>query len=184
MPIKPLAAFALGALAALTAACATTPAQPPQAGSVPALVLEDYFLGRTEAWGVVQNRSGTLQRQFKVIIDGSWDPATSTLVLDERFEYADGARDRRVWTIRKTGPASYRGTAPDVIGVADGLVQGNQLSWIYDINLNLGDRPVRVTFDDRMWLQPDGILINRARIRKFGITWGEVLISFRRPPSG
>jgi hypothetical protein len=180
MHTKTVMGFAATGLSALSAACATTPAEAPRAGAVPPLVLEQYFEGRTEAWGVVQNRSGTVQRQFKVDIDGTWDPATSTLVLDERFAYADGATDRRVWTIRKTGPGRYQGTAPDVIGVAEGLVQGNQLSWVYDINLTLDSRPVRVTFDDRMWLQSDGILINRAKIRKFGITWGEVLISFRR----
>ncbi len=178
---KTVLAFAATGLAAFSAACATAPAEAPRAGAVPNLVLEDYFLGRTEAWGVVQNRTGTLQRQFKVTIDGTWDGRT--LVLDERFAYADGATERRVWTIRKTGPASYEGTAPDVIGIARGQVQGNQLAWVYDINLDLGERPVRVTFDDRMWLQPDGILINRAKIKKFGITWGEVLISFRRPPA-
>jgi hypothetical protein len=179
MPKNSILAFAATGLAAFSTACATAPAAPPQAGAVPTLVLEDYFLGRTEAWGVVQNRSGTLQRQFKVEIDGTWDG--SVLVLDERFVYADGARDRRVWTIRKTAPGRYEGTAGDVIGVAQGVVQGNQLSWVYDINLQINDRPMRVTFDDRMWLQSDGVLINRAKIRKFGITWGEVLIAFNRP---
>jgi hypothetical protein len=36
-----------------------------------------------------------------------------------------------------------------------------------------------VTFDDRMWLQPDGILINRAKVKKFGIVFGEATIVFQ-----
>jgi hypothetical protein len=162
----------------MLAACATAPAVAPEAASVPQLVLEEYFDGRTTAWGVVQNRAGTLTRQFRVDITGTWDG--SVLVLDERFIYSDGERQTRVWTLRKTGPGRWAGTAPDVIGVADGRVSGNQLAWVYDINLDINGRPTRVTFDDRMWLQADGVLINRAKIRKFGITWGEVLIAFRR----
>jgi hypothetical protein len=176
-----LTALLLAATSGLMAACATT-AAPPQAASAPRLVLEDYFAGQTTAWGIVQNRSGTLQRQFRVDITGTWDG--QSLVLDERFVYSDGARETRVWTLRKTGPDTWAGTAGDVIGVANGRIDGNQLAWVYDINLNMDGRPLRVTFDDRMWLQPDGVLINRAKIKKFGITWGEVLIAFSKDADG
>jgi hypothetical protein len=171
----------LAASAGLLAACATAPAAAPTAASTPQLVLEEYFAGQTTAWGVVQNRSGTLQRQFRVDITGTWDG--NTLTLDERFFYTDGARETRVWTLRKTGPDTWAGTAGDVIGVANGRISGNQLAWVYDINLNMDGRLLRVTFDDRMWLQSDGVLINRAKIKKFGITWGEVLIAFSKDPA-
>jgi hypothetical protein len=172
-----LTALVLAATTGLLAACATV-AAPPQAASTPRLVLEEYFAGQTTAWGVVQNRSGTLLRQFRVDITGTWDG--QVLVLDERFVYSDGARETRVWTLRKTGADTWAGTAGDVIGVANGRIDGNQLAWVYDINLIMDGRPLRVTFDDRMWLQPDGVLINRAKIKKFGITWGEVLIAFSK----
>jgi Protein of unknown function (DUF3833) len=174
---RPITAMVLAIASGLISACATT-AAPPEAAATPRLVLEDYFLGQTTAWGVVQNRAGTLQRQFRVDITGTWDG--QALVLDEQFLYSDGARETRVWTLRKTGTNTWAGTAGDVIGVANGRVDGNQLAWVYDINLNMDGRPLRVTFDDRMWLQPDGVLINRAKIKKFGITWGEVLIAFSK----
>jgi hypothetical protein len=170
--------FFIGAATAALAACATGPAAAPKAGATPALVLEDYFLGRTEAWGVFQDRGGTLIRQFKVTIDGTWDGRT--LVLDERFDYADGAKERRVWTLKKAGANRWSGTAGDVRGVAQGVIQGNQLSWVYDVDLPVNGRPLAVTFDDRMWLQPDGVLINRAKVKKFGVTWGEATIVFQR----
>jgi Protein of unknown function (DUF3833) len=175
-----LKGLAVVAAAGFAAACATNSASPPQANAPQRLVLEDYFLGKTTAWGVVQDRNGTLTRQFKVDIDGKWDG--SVLTLDERFDYADGAKEQRIWSIRKTGPNSYEGTAGDVRGVARGLIQGNQLSWVYDVDLKIGDRTVLVTFDDRMWLQPDGVMINRAKIKKFGIVFGEATIVFQRPP--
>jgi Protein of unknown function (DUF3833) len=169
----------VGMLAAGAAACATSPASPPKAGATPPLALEEYFLGRTEAWGVFQDRAGTLTRQFKVTIDGTWDG--TVLTLDENFDYTDGAKERRVWTLRKTGPATWQGTAGDVRGVANGVIQGNQLSWVYDVDLKVNGRPILVTFDDRMWLQSDGVLINRAKVKKFGVTWGEATIVFQRP---
>ena len=36
-------------------------------------------------------------------------------VLDEAFTYSDGSTQRRVWTIRKTAPGRYAGTAADVV---------------------------------------------------------------------
>jgi hypothetical protein len=39
-----------------------------------------------------------------------------------------------------------------------------------------------VKFDDWMFLQPDGILMNRARVTKWGIAIGEVTLMFQRWP--
>jgi hypothetical protein len=178
MPKTTLRSLLVAALTATSAGCATT-AAPPTAQAPQRLVLEDYFRGKTTAWGVFQERNGTLIRQFKVDIDGTWDG--NVLTLDERFDYADGAKEQRIWKIRKTGPNTYEGTAGDVRGVARGLVQGNQLSWVYDVELKIGERNVVVTFDDRMWLQPDGVLINRAKVKKFGIVFGEATIVFQSP---
>jgi hypothetical protein len=164
--------------AAASSGCATA-VLPPKASAPQQLVLEDYFKGKTTAWGVFQERNGTLLRQFKVDIEGTWDG--NVLTLDERFDYADGAKEQRIWTIRKTSPTTYEGTAGDVRGVARGIVQGNQLSWTYDVDLKIGDRTVLVTFDDRMWIQPDGVLINRAKVKKFGIVFGEATIVFQSP---
>jgi hypothetical protein len=174
-----LRSILVAALAGTSAACATSSVAPPEAKAPQQLVLEDYFKGKTTAWGVFQERNGTLIRQFKVDIDGSWDG--NVLTLDERFDYADGAKEQRIWKIRKTSPTTYEGTAGDVRGVARGLVQGNQLSWTYDVDLKIGERTVLVTFDDRMWLQPDGVLINRAKVKKFGIVFGEATIVFQSP---
>jgi hypothetical protein len=179
MTHKTLRGLFVAAMAAGSTACATTSAAPPEAKAPQQFVLEDYFKGKTTAWGVFQERNGTLIRQFKVDIEGTWDG--NVLTLDERFDYADGAKEQRIWKIRKTGPNTYEGTAGDVRGVAKGLIQGNQLSWIYDVDLKIGDRSVLVTFDDRMWLQPDGVLINRAKVKKFGITFGEATIVFQSP---
>lgn len=146
--------------------------------ATPQLVLEEYFAGKTRAWGIFEDRFGTLRRQFTVDIDGRWDGRT--LVLDERFVYRDGERDRRVWTIEKVGPNRYQGRADDVIGVATGEAKGNALSWRYNMDLKVGDSTLRVHFDDWMFLQPDNVLINRARVSKWGVELGQVTLFFSK----
>lgn len=148
-------------------------------GREPKLVLEDYFQGKTKAWGIFEDRFGDVRREFVVDIDGTWDGRE--LVLDEHFLYADGETDRRVWRITRTGEHDYRGEADDVVGPARGRVFGNALNWRYDLDLKVGERTWRVNFDDWMFLQPDNVVINRAKVRKLGIEIGTVTLFFRKP---
>ena len=144
----------------------------------PELVLEEYFTGRTEAWGLFEDRFGKLRRQFKVTIDGTWDG--ETLTLDERFKYEDGETDQRIWRIKKIGRGNYEGRAADVIGIATGVAAGNALNWRYEMDLKVGDGSLRVAFNDWMFLQTDGILINRARVSKLGVEIGSVTLFFKK----
>lgn len=148
------------------------------AGREPELILEDYFDGRSKAWGMFHDRFGRLRRQFEVDIDGRWDGETLTLVED--FLYDDGEREQRIWHIRKTGPHDYEGRAADVIGVAKGKAYGNALNWRYRFALKVDDDTWTVAFDDWLFLQPDGVLLNRAEVTKLGIKIGEVTLAFRK----
>ncbi len=148
------------------------------AGREPTLKIEDYFSGRTKAWGIFQDRFGKLRRQFVVDIEGLWDGETLTLVED--FVYDDGETEQRIWRIKKRDDHLYEGEAKDVIGVATGLGYGNAFNWTYRYDLKVGDDSWRVTFDDWLFLQPDGVLINRAEVTKFGFKLGEVTLVFRK----
>lgn len=149
------------------------------AGAEPRLVLEEYFAGELRAWGLFQDRFGTVRRQFVVDIHGTWDGETLTLVED--FVYDDGEEERRVWEIRKVGDDRYEGTAEGVIGVAQGQTAGNAFNFRYDFDLPIGDSTWRVHFDDWMFLQPGGVLLNRAAVSKWGVGIGEASIFFQRP---
>ena len=65
----------------------------------PELKLFEYFTGKTNAWGIFEDRFGNLRRQFKVKIDDYIED--DKLVLEEYFEYFDGEKDKRVWKIKK-----------------------------------------------------------------------------------
>ncbi|NBB81866.1 MAG: DUF3833 family protein [Alphaproteobacteria bacterium] len=142
----------------------------------PSFRLERHFPGRTRARGLFQDRFGTLRRQFDVAIDSSWDGERLTLVED--FSYDDGAEERRVWTLRPVGETGYEGGADGVVGTARGSVDGSVFRWRYRFRLPIGKRSLTVTFDDWMVLQPDGRVINRAKVTKFGILLGEVTLVF------
>lgn len=144
----------------------------------PKLILEEYFLGETRAWGIFEDRFGKLRRQFVVDITGTMEG--DELVLDEQFDYDDGEQDQRIWRIRKIDEHTYEGRADDIIGVAKGESYGNALNWSYDIDLKMGDRSLRVHFNDWMFLQEDGVLMNRARVSKWGFEIGEVTLFFKK----
>ncbi|NVK42316.1 MAG: DUF3833 domain-containing protein [Oceanospirillaceae bacterium] len=147
--------------------------------SAPEFRLERYFDGRVLAWGWFEDRFGNVRRQFFVDIDGQWDG--QQLILDESFEYSDGETEHRTWTITPDGQGGYRGRAADIVGTAQGQSAGNALNWRYSMDLKVGDRHWRVQFDDWMLLQPDGVLLNRATVSKWGLTLGEVRLFFVKP---
>jgi len=144
----------------------------------PRLDLFEYFEGQTRAWGMFQGRDGSLKRRFVVAIRGEVEG--DLLTLTEDFEYADGEIQRRIWRIRRVDEHRYTGTAEDVVGEAVGEARGSALNWRYTLRLPYAGRNVDVQFDDWMFLQPDGVLLNRARVKKFGFTVGEVTLAFRK----
>lgn len=149
-------------------------------GREPRLLIEDYLAGNTRAWGLFEDRFGNLRREFVVDIKGTWDGETLTLVED--FVYGDGETQQRIWTIKKLDEHRYSGTAADVVGEAEGISYGNALNWRYTLALPIGESIWNVHFDDWMFLQPDNVLVNRARVSKFGFDIGEVTIFFRKMP--
>jgi hypothetical protein len=140
--------------------------------------LEEYFSGRVRAWGIVQDRFGRLRRQFTVDLEGRREG--DLLTLHETFHYDDGASSRRRWTLRRKEGARYEGRAADVVGMAVGHVEGNRFLWRYRLRLPIGGRTWRLSFRDEMLLQSDGVMINRATMRKLGIRLAELTIVFRR----
>lgn len=141
----------------------------------PKFDLREYFNGRVIAHGVVQDRAGKVIRRMTVDMACTWVGDTGTLVED--FAYADGKKERRIWTIKKQGDR-YIGTAADVVGEAIGEASGNALNWKYVLALPVEDKVYNVDFDDWMWQLDDKVMMNRAAFSKFGFKLGEVLITF------
>lgn len=151
----------------------------PYSQTKPPLDLFDYFEGSTKGWGIVQNRSGGLTRQFVVTIQGTFDKQ-GNLVMAEDFVWSDGELSSRTWTISRSGDHAYSGTAADISGTASGSVSGSVLNWRYHMNIEAGGRSWKIFFDDWMFLQENGVLINKTRMSKFGLHVGDVTIVFQK----
>ena len=50
----------------------------------------------------------------------------------------------------------------------------------YRLPVEVSGREITFTLDDWMYLQPDGRLINRTAMKKFGVTLAEITIVFTR----
>ena len=166
-----------GLLVVLLTACASVTPQD-YASQGPALDLRQYFNGKIDAWGMIQDRSGKVIKRMYVEMTCTWAGDVGT--LDERFTYADGSKETRVWTIRKSGN-SYVGTAADVVGDARGEAAGNTLRWSYVLDAKRDDGgTIHLDMDDWMWLVDKDTLINKTGYSKFGVKFGEVTIFFRK----
>lgn len=165
-------------LAVLLAGCTGKPSLQDEQLSEQKLDLEVFFAGKTKAYGQFQDVFGTVRRRFEVDIAGTWDG--ERLILIEDFVYEDGSTEQRVWTLVKTGPDSWTGTAPGVIGSATGQEKGDTFNWQYQIDLPVPDGTLRVTFDDWMWLLTEDRLLNRAYMKRYGVDIGEVIIIFEK----
>ena len=165
------------------AACTGKPSFDDPSLSDRKLNLEEFFDGELVAYGQFQDVLGTVRRSFVVDIKGDWDGERLRLVED--FVYEDGSTEQRIWTLTKTGPDSWTGTAPGVIGRATGQEKDNRFNWVYEIDLPVPSadgtsETLRVTFDDWMWLLSEDRLLNLAYVKRYGFDIGVVTISFEK----
>ncbi len=148
------------------------------ATQTPALDLRTYFNGMVDAWGVFTDRSGRVVKRFKVVMDCQWQGDEG--VLDEAFTYSDGTQQRRIWKLKALPQGRYEGRADDVVGMAAGEVRGNAFRWQYTLALPVDGTVWHVQFDDWMYLMDEQVMMNKAVMRKWGVTLGEVTLSFKR----
>ncbi len=161
------------------AAC-SSPTVTQYSSEKPTLNLSEYFDGTIDAYGIFTDRSGVVVKRFTVLIKAHWKTLDGKKVgtLDESFEYSDGTKQKRIWTLVETSPGRYIGTADDVVGEALGNSAGNALNWTYTLALPVDDSIYHVQFNDWMYLVTPQVMINKAKMSKFGIDLGEVTLSF------
>jgi hypothetical protein len=142
----------------------------------PRLIIEDYMSGNVKAWGILQNRSGKVTRQFSADLNGKWDG--EQLILDEKFNWTDGEVQTRQWKIKKIDNHNYEGTAGDVVGVAKGYSYGPAFKFEYVLLVPVKGREIKITFDDWIFMQDEKVAINRAKMTKFGIKVAVLTVMF------
>ena len=144
----------------------------------PRLIIEEYLSGNVVAWGILQNRSGKVIRQFSADLNGIWDG--KQLVLDEKFIWNDGEIQTRQWKIDKIDEHNYEGTAGDVVGKAKGYSYGPAFKFEYVLLVPVKGKEMKITFDDWIFMQDEKIAINRATLTKFRFKVGELTVFFKK----
>ena len=142
----------------------------------PRLVIEDFLSGNVKAWGILQNRSGKVMRQFSADLNGAWDG--KQLILDEKFNWSDGEIQTRQWKINKIDQHNYEGVAGDVVGTAKGYSYGPAFKFEYVLLVPVKGKEMKITFDDWIFKQDDNVAINRAVMKKFGFKVAELTVIF------
>jgi hypothetical protein len=142
----------------------------------PRLIIEDYLSGNVEAWGILQDRSGKVTRQFSAELNGKWDG--KQLILDEKFNWSDGEVQKRQWQITKLDDHNYEGTAGDVAGKAKGYSYGPAFKFEYVLLVPIKGKEIKITFDDWIFMQDERVAINRATMTKFGFKVAELTVMF------
>ena len=137
-----------------------------------------FFDGEIDAWGVVYDWRGRVKRRFVVDILARAD--NDEITLDEKFLFSDGEASTRVWRITVSSDNAITARADDVVGEASGEIAGNAMGLSYVIDLPVGDRQFRVRFDDMLWQIDDDVVFNRAKISKFGLKVGEVMLFMKK----
>ena len=112
----------------------------------PRLIIEEYLSGNVKAWGILQDRSGKVTRQFSANLNGKWDG--KQLILDEEFNWSDGEVQKRQWQITKLDEHNYEGTAGDVVGKAKGYSYGPAFKFEYVLLVPIKGKEIKITFDD------------------------------------
>jgi hypothetical protein len=140
--------------------------------------LTRFLEGRTEAWGIFEDRFGTVRQRFHVEMLGVWRGAV--FELREAFHYASGETETRVWRVAPSGAGRFVATCPDCIGEARGESDADSVRMRYRFRLKLARRSLVVDFDDRLFRVGAQSAVNRAVMRKWGIRLGELSLFFQR----
>lgn len=147
----------------------------------PKLDIREYLNGKIKAYGILEDRKGNIMRSFTVDMTGTWQDGKG--VLEEFFIFDDGEESERIWTIKFTDEHNFTAKAADVIGIATGSQYGNatQMNYVLDLVVDKEkNTKYKVTLDDWMYLINDEILVNKSKIKKFGITFSKLTIFFQK----
>jgi hypothetical protein len=138
------------------------------------------FRGALVSEGVIYGPSGRVASRFLMRMEGRWSGKDGTLT--EHFRYDSGRDQFREWRLSIGPGGEVSATADDIIGTATGDICGATLRLRYKIRLpkDVGGHVLDVI--DWLYLMPDGTLMNRSQMRRFGVTLAELVATMRPVP--
>ncbi len=159
-----------GALATTASACARVPAAPD--GPLPPITLDRAFAGRSVGAGVFRVALTGSERRFTARLDGRLEGDRLTVVED--FVYDDGEENRLTWVFDRAGPGRWTGRREDTVGLAEVVETGDTIRLSYLADFRAGDTVTRLGFEDVIYFDPEGRVINDAIVTRLGVPVGRV----------
>ncbi len=153
-------------------ACGTSPKD--YLNTEPEFDLKEFFSGELKGWGLVKDYRGKVTKRFTVEMKGSWVGDKGELY--ELFKYQDGTEQVRIWYLEKNKNGVNVGKADDVVGLATGEQKGFAFNWNYDLLLTSDNKSLKVHLNDWLYQIDSEALISEAKIKKFGVDVGEVIV--------
>ena len=140
----------------------------------PVFDLRTFFDGHLVGWGLVKNHQNKVTKRFSVDMKGSWEGESGELY--ELFRYQDGTTQERIWYLENNSVNDVSGKASDVVGIALGKQKGFAFNWNYDLLVDVDGKEVQVHLQDWIYQIDERAVLSQAKIKKFGIPVGEVIV--------
>lgn len=145
---------------------------------------ELYFAGRTRSEGAFVDAQGRPESRFSGDTAGRRE-ADGATVFRQAIRFDDGTRRDRSWRIVPVDAGHLVATATDIVGFAQGTIDGRTLHLAYTVRTDPQNPLLDVDFEQTMTLQADGRTVtNRSVIRKFGFLVKELRETFVRRSVG
>ena len=141
-------------------------------------LLTEFFDGLASGEGMIIDRFGKVRQKISVEMEGSWEG--QTFRLDEQFRYHDGNSEQRNWSVLFQDPNHFTAACPELKKPAVGHCDDQEVRMNYTYPVPINGRTISLDFDDRMYRISHDTMLERAVMKKFGITFAEIILAFRK----
>lgn len=140
---------------------------------------EEFFVGRTEGWGLSRGLTGRLMRRCHVVTDGRLDETYRAIHIDETFRWDDGEQDHWRWAMTRGLDGRYVAAESRVGAGILGRYEGGDylLSFRRGLRPDGGPRPRFVT---RFTQVSAGVAIKTVRVFLWGLPVSQMTAFHRR----
>lgn len=143
----------------------------------PAFDLKEHLKGEMICDGIIYGPLGRVTSTFSADFTITWDGDTG--VMAEHFRYNEGSTQDREWTITLGADGTFKLAAPDVPKGGIGVLCGPAVRMEYAIQVPEESGGHILQTVDWMYLTPDGTIVNRSQLRKFGFKVAELIATIR-----
>lgn len=142
----------------------------------PQLIIQEYFNGSMSLYGIIKNRQGKIIRKLEGTMLGHWDK-NGIGTIEETLLYNNGEKVNRIWEFIPINKNTFQANTSDIVGTCYAITNASDMKMDYTMKIPYKKRTISIKIQDRFYLQKDGVLINHSKMKKFGFTVGEFLIT-------